>query len=179
MITLNGKGLYTCLPLPLDQKLVEGRRSYFSLYSQYLAHDCCWINDCLINHHGCGYVSVGFWIKQDVIYLTDISEFVSLYVFNINFFPYFNNFILFKNLNLWPIWKLVCCTKQNRVIILFLFFFLINLFILFVAALGLRHCAEAFSSYGERELLFVAVHGLLTAVASLVAEHRHYVHRLQ
>ena len=53
-----------------------------------------------------------------------------------------------------------------------LFYFLINLFIyLFLAALGLHCCARAFSSYGERGLLFVAVHGLLIAVASLVAEH--------
>ena len=48
----------------------------------------------------------------------------------------------------------------------------INLFIyLFLAALGLHCCAWAFSSCGERGLLFVAVRGLLTAVASLVAEH--------
>ena len=38
--------------------------------------------------------------------------------------------------------------------------------------LGLRSCARAFSSCGERGLLFVAVRGLLIAVASLVAEHR-------
>ena len=50
------------------------------------------------------------------------------------------------------------------------FFFLINLF-LFLAALGLRCCARAFSSCGERGLLFVAVRRLLIAVASLVAEH--------
>ena len=31
--------------------------------------------------------------------------------------------------------------------------------------------ARAFSSCGERGLLFIAVHGLLIAVASLVAEH--------
>ena len=31
--------------------------------------------------------------------------------------------------------------------------------------------AQAFSSCSERELLFVAVHGLLIVVASLVAEH--------
>ena len=43
---------------------------------------------------------------------------------------------------------------------------------LFLAALGLRSCAWAFSSCGEWGLLFVAVHGLLIAVASLVAEHR-------
>ena len=42
---------------------------------------------------------------------------------------------------------------------------------LLLAALGLRCCAQAFSSCGERGLLFVVVHGLLTAAASLVAEH--------
>ena len=52
--------------------------------------------------------------------------------------------------------------------ILFFFFFLIYLFL---AALGLCCCARAFSSCGERGLLFVAVHGLLIAVGSLVAEH--------
>ena len=31
---------------------------------------------------------------------------------------------------------------------------------------------RAFSSCGDRGLLFIAVHGLLIAVASLVAEHR-------
>ena len=43
----------------------------------------------------------------------------------------------------------------------------------FLAVLGLRCCARAFSSCGEQGLLFVAVHGLLLiAVASLVEEHR-------
>ena len=40
-----------------------------------------------------------------------------------------------------------------------------------MAVLGLRCCARAFSSCGEWGLLFVTVRGLLTAVASLVAEH--------
>ena len=50
-----------------------------------------------------------------------------------------------------------------------LFFFLIYLF---MTVLGLRCCMQSFSSYGKRGLLFVEVHGLLIAVASLVAEHR-------
>ena len=50
-----------------------------------------------------------------------------------------------------------------------LFFFFFNLFL---AALGLRCCTWAFFSCGEGGLLFVAVRGLLTAVTSLVAEHR-------
>ena len=48
-----------------------------------------------------------------------------------------------------------------------------------MAALGLPCCALAFSSCGERGLLFVAVRGLLIAVASLVAEHGLQVRGLQ
>ena len=44
-------------------------------------------------------------------------------------------------------------------------------FNLFLAALGLHCCAQAFPSCGEQGLLFVVVDGLLTAVASLVVEH--------
>ena len=40
-----------------------------------------------------------------------------------------------------------------------------------MAVLGLCCCAQAFSSCGERGLLFVAVRGLLIVVAFLVAEH--------
>ena len=42
---------------------------------------------------------------------------------------------------------------------------------LFLAVLGLRCCVRAFSSCGERGLLFIVVRRLLNAVASLVAEH--------
>ena len=45
-------------------------------------------------------------------------------------------------------------------------------FFFFLAALGLCCCVQAFSSCSEPGLLFVAVHGFLIAVASLVAEHR-------
>ena len=41
-----------------------------------------------------------------------------------------------------------------------------------MAALGLRFCARAFSSCGERGPLFIAVRRPLTIVASLVVEHR-------
>ena len=43
---------------------------------------------------------------------------------------------------------------------------------IYLATLGLRCGTWAFSSCSEQGLLFVAVHGLLIAVASLVAEHR-------
>ena len=42
---------------------------------------------------------------------------------------------------------------------------------LFLAVLDLHCCARAFSSCGERGLLFVVVCRLLIAVTSLVAEH--------
>ena len=61
----------------------------------------------------------------------------------------------------------------------FEFFFKINLFIcLFLAVLDLRCCTRAFSGCGKRGLLFIAVRGLLIAVASLVAEHELLAHRL-
>ena len=50
--------------------------------------------------------------------------------------------------------------------------FLKNFIYLFIAVLGLRFCARAFSSCGERGPLFIAVRGPLTIAASLVAEHK-------
>ena len=47
-----------------------------------------------------------------------------------------------------------------------------------MAALGPRFCARAFSSCGKRGPLFIAMHGPLTIVASLVVEHRLQTHRL-
>ena len=44
--------------------------------------------------------------------------------------------------------------------------------------LGLRFCARALSSCGERGPLFIAVRGPLAIVASLVAEHRLQTRRL-
>ena len=42
---------------------------------------------------------------------------------------------------------------------------------LFLAALGLCCCAQAFTNYRQLGLLFVGVRGLFIAAASLVAEH--------
>ena len=56
------------------------------------------------------------------------------------------------------------------------FFKKIYLFIF--AVLGLRFCARAFSSCGERGPLFIAVCGPLTIAVSLVAEHRLQTRRL-
>ena len=54
-----------------------------------------------------------------------------------------------------------------------LFFFTANfMFYLSLAELGLCCCARAFSSGGERRLLFVVGRVCLPAVTSLILEHR-------
>ena len=58
------------------------------------------------------------------------------------------------------------------------FFFLIFIYYLFFAVLGLRFCARAFSSCGKRGPLFIVMRGPLTIAASLVAEHRLQTRRL-
>ena len=65
--------------------------------------------------------------------------------------------------------------------IIYIFFFFnkfIYLFIYFLAVLGPRFCARAFSSCGERGPLLIMVRGPLTIVASLVVEHRLQTRRL-
>ena len=64
---------------------------------------------------------------------------------------------------------------QGRPIFIYLFIYLFIIYLLtylLMAVLGLRCCMQAFSSCGERGLLFVVVRGLFTVVASLVVEHR-------
>ena len=66
-------------------------------------------------------------------------------------------------------------------LIYFLFLIGVNLFIylfIFMAVLGLRFCARAFSSRGKWGPLLIAVRGPLTIAASRVAEHRLQTRRL-
>ena len=73
----------------------------------------------------------------------------------------------------------VCLYSISLFIFIYLFIFFNNYFIyLVLAVLGLRFCARAFSSCGERGPLFIAVRGPLTIAASLVAEHRLQTRRL-
>ena len=65
----------------------------------------------------------------------------------------------------------IAIEPKREALYFILFYFIFCLFILFLAVLCLRCCAWAFSSCGERGLLFVAVRGLLIAVASLAVEH--------
>ena len=70
--------------------------------------------------------------------------------------------------------QVVACISSSL-----LFFKKNYLFIyLFMAVLGLRFCARAFSSCGKRGPLFIAVRGPLTIAASLVAEPRLQTRRL-
>ena len=61
---------------------------------------------------------------------------------------------------------------------LYFYYLFIYLFIYFLAVLGLRFCARAFSSCGKWGPLFIAMRGPLTIAASLVAEHRLQTRRL-
>ena len=71
------------------------------------------------------------------------------------------------------------CVGQLQFILVSQIFFFFNLFIyLFMAVLGLRFCARAFSNCGKWGPLFIAVRRPLTIAASLVAEHRLQTRRL-
>ena len=50
------------------------------------------------------------------------------------------------------------------------FFKILFIYLNFWTVVGLRCCTWAFSSCGEQGLVLIEVHGLLIAVASLVAE---------
>ena len=65
--------------------------------------------------------------------------------------------------------------RENVLLISFKFYLFIYLF---MAVLGLRFCARAFSSCGKWGPLFIAVRGPLTIAASFVAEHRLQTRRL-
>ena len=78
-------------------------------------------------------------------------------------------------------WSLISIKTDitSTLSIVVFFMDLINLFIyLFMAVLGLRFCARAFSSCGKRGPLFISVRGPLTIAASLVVEHRLQTRRL-
>ena len=64
------------------------------------------------------------------------------------------------------------CRNQDQVCIVFFFNFYFILFVYIWLHWVFDAAHALFSSCGEWGLLFVAVHGLLIAVASLVAEHK-------
>ena len=85
-----------------------------------------------------------------------------------------------------PIFTLFTVERlKNTVFLAALFFFfkyslyfILFYFFKFMAVLGLRFCARAFSICGKWGPLFIAVRGPLTIAASLVAEHRLQTRRL-
>ena len=103
---------------------------------------------------------------------SDLCEVISHCSFNLHFSWWLVMLSIFSC----ACWPSVCLWKNVYSSLLPIFksdFFLIKkIYYLFLAALGLHCCAWAFSICGEWGLLFVVVHGLLIAVASLVAEHR-------
>ena len=64
--------------------------------------------------------------------------------------------------------------EQRKWFLSFIYLFIY----LFMAVLGLRFCARAFSSCGKWGPLFIAVRRPLTIAASLVVEHRLQTRRL-
>ena len=68
--------------------------------------------------------------------------------------------------------------RSDQSLDVFFFNFYLFIYLLFLAVLGLRFCARAFSSCGKRGPLFIAVRGPLTVAASPVAEHRLQTRRL-
>ena len=68
--------------------------------------------------------------------------------------------------------------EHTVILFYFIYLFIYKFIYLFLAVLGLRFCARAFSSCGERGPLFIVVRGPLTIAASLVAEHRLQTRRL-
>ena len=68
--------------------------------------------------------------------------------------------------------------KGTVFVCLFVFCFFKFFIYLFMAVLGLRFCARAFSSCGKWGPLFIAVREPLIIAASLVAEHRLQTRRL-
>ena len=74
-----------------------------------------------------------------------------------------------SGLDYFLVWGPLHCTNTKFTFCIGIQFYFI--YLIFLAVLSLRCCARAFSSCGERGLLFVAVHGLLIVVVSLVVEH--------
>ena len=73
----------------------------------------------------------------------------------------------------------VFCFFISFFVCLFVFKLWVYLFIhLFMAVLGLRFCARAFSSCGKQGPLFIAVRGPFTVTACLVVGHRLQTRRL-
>ena len=73
---------------------------------------------------------------------------------------------------------LLCNLSQIFPVGVLCFLFVFLFIYLFLPVLGLRFCARASSSCGERGPLFIAVRGPLTVAASLVAEHKLQTRRL-
>ena len=109
-------------------------------------------------------------IEMSDVFLSLLSDLLLLSRSPKNFF-FLSLVILLKSVS-WYCFCFCFCFLNVSLINLFIFY------ILFLAVLGLRFCARALSSCGERGPLFTAVRGPLTIAASLIAEHRLQTRRL-
>ena len=113
------------------------------------------------------------------MYLLQVSDFSFQELFCFPLYIIFPSGFLFsvtlitsfmEGITLW-LFLMCICTYLSFLNSLFIFILFIFILFIFLAALHLRCCTWAFSSCGERGLLFVVVCGLLIVVASPVAEH--------
>ena len=153
------------------------------LASFYSILFCCYILCVSMSHFHCYMVSHFWYIPQFIPFLC--ISFAAVNNPSISL-AYSNKhlFLALDTCKLYQLWFFSMCflipghrVKEQTLGHGFFFFFFFNLF-LFMAVLGLRFCARAFSSCGEWGPLFIAVRGPLTIAASLVAEHRLQTHRL-
>ena len=86
---------------------------------------------------------------------------ISHFIFSCPLFLY-----LLDMLQLSPFQREDVCVFINNILFFFFNKFIYLFIYLFLAVLGLRFCARAFSSCGEQGPLFIAVRGPLTVVAS-------------
>ena len=161
--------------------LVKNDSDIFNSLSTIIAIVCIWTHDTILNMgQGRGGVLILTpWMTFTGFVNPRCSMEKSVFVKVCTFLEQeFESFIIFSETSVsLPHEVKNHCVRKFRVRSLLLFFF--NLFLyLFLAVLGLRFCARAFSSCGKWGPLFIAVHGPLTVAASLVAEHRLQTRRL-
>ena len=117
---------------------------------------------------------------QRALYTQAHTELACYSGFLYSFLPLDSFVVLFFSILFIVWWTVFYCWIVDLLTIFFIVGWSFSFFKkTFLAALDLHCLAWAFSSCGDQGLLFAARHGLLIAMASLVAEHWLEVHRLQ
>ena len=135
----------------------------------------------IIEINPCLFLSIQYNIKNWLLVVIKILilGFIILMLGKKIFYPLFFDLIEMCYIGAYSFAVSATILTVDWVIVLFQYSFFFNKFIyLFLAVLGLRFCARAFSSCSERGPLFIALRGPLTIAASPVAEHRLQTRRL-